>query len=176
MEGSKLDQLKIEREPEEEAGPARWPVLVIIMLVVAIAGYWLFLKPDTAVEVRTVVAREISKQVASTVLNASGYVTARRQATVSSKFTGKVMEVLIEEGMTVEKDQVLARLELEAALPRRESAVRGDRFSQAISTRGDPILVGETSSRKVLTSSSSRNSFRGTSSFSSFRTCSSTAR
>ena len=111
MEGSKLDQLKIEREPEEEAGPARWPVLVIIMLVVAIAGYWLFLKPDTAVEVRTVVAREISKQVASTVLNASGYVTARRQATVSSKFTGKVMEVLIEEGMMVEKDQVLARLD-----------------------------------------------------------------
>jgi len=111
MEASKLDQLKIEREPEAEAGPARWPVLVIIMLVVAIAGYWLFLKPIAAVEVRTVVAREISKQVASTVLNASGYVTARRQATVSSKFTGKVMEVLIEEGMTVEKDQVLARLD-----------------------------------------------------------------
>ncbi len=60
---------------------------------------------------RTAVAREISSQVASTVLNASGYVTARRQATVSSKFTGKVMEVLIEEGMEVEKDQVLARLD-----------------------------------------------------------------
>ena len=44
-------------------------------------------------------------------LNASGYVTASRQATVSSKFTGKVMEVLIEEGMVVEKDQVLARLD-----------------------------------------------------------------
>ena len=46
-----------------------------------------------------------------TVLNASGYVTARRQATVSSKVTGKVMEVLIEEGMKVREGQVLARLD-----------------------------------------------------------------
>jgi RND family efflux transporter MFP subunit len=46
-----------------------------------------------------------------TVLNASGYVTARREATVSSKVTGKVMEVLIEEGVRVDADQVLARLD-----------------------------------------------------------------
>jgi RND family efflux transporter MFP subunit len=45
------------------------------------------------------------------VLNASGYVTARRQATVSSKFTGRVTEILIEEGMQVEEGQVLARLD-----------------------------------------------------------------
>ena len=46
-----------------------------------------------------------------TVLNASGYVTARRQATVSSKVTGKVTEVLVEEGMKVQEGQVLARLD-----------------------------------------------------------------
>jgi RND family efflux transporter MFP subunit len=46
-----------------------------------------------------------------TVLNASGYVTARRQATVSSKVTGKVLEVLIEEGMSVSEGQLLARLD-----------------------------------------------------------------
>jgi RND family efflux transporter MFP subunit len=45
------------------------------------------------------------------VLNASGYVTARREATVSSKVTGKVTEILIEEGVRVEVDQVLARLD-----------------------------------------------------------------
>jgi multidrug efflux pump subunit AcrA (membrane-fusion protein) len=45
------------------------------------------------------------------VLNASGYVTARRSATVSSKVTGKVVEVLVEEGMKVEEGQVLARLD-----------------------------------------------------------------
>jgi RND family efflux transporter MFP subunit len=111
MEASKLDQLKIEREPETEPGPSRWPVVLIIGAVLAALSYWFFFKPEAAIEVRTAVAREISNRVASTVLNASGYVTARRQATVSSKFTGKVMEVLIEEGMLVEKDQVLARLD-----------------------------------------------------------------
>lgn len=110
METSKLDQLKIEREPEVESSPARWPWLVVAIALVAATSWW-FLKPDAAIEVRTAVAREISSQAASTVLNASGYVTARRQATVSSKFTGKIMEVLIEEGMEVEKDQVLARLD-----------------------------------------------------------------
>ena len=111
MESSKLDQLKIEREPEKESRSGFWPVLIIIALLLAAAAYWFFLKPESAIEVRTAVAREISNQAASTVLNASGYVTARRQATVSSKFTGKVIEVLIEEGMEVEKDQVLARLD-----------------------------------------------------------------
>jgi len=47
----------------------------------------------------------------ASVLDSTGYVVARRQANVSSKVTGKVLEVLIEEGMTVEKNQVVARLE-----------------------------------------------------------------
>lgn len=111
METNKLDQLKIEREPEVESGPNRWPLIIIILLLLSAAAYWFFLKPEEAIGVRTAVAREISSEAASTVLNASGYVTARRQATVSSKFTGKVIEVLIEEGMEVEQDQVLARLD-----------------------------------------------------------------
>jgi RND family efflux transporter MFP subunit len=47
----------------------------------------------------------------ASVLNASGYVTARRRATVSSKVTGKVIEVNVEEGMAVREGQVLARLD-----------------------------------------------------------------
>jgi biotin carboxyl carrier protein len=47
----------------------------------------------------------------ATVLNASGYVTARRRATVSSKITGKIVEVNVEEGMAVREGQVLARLD-----------------------------------------------------------------
>jgi RND family efflux transporter MFP subunit len=38
-------------------------------------------------------------------------VVARREATVSSKLTGKVEEILVEEGMRVEKDQIVARLD-----------------------------------------------------------------
>jgi RND family efflux transporter MFP subunit len=49
--------------------------------------------------------------IVASVLDASGYVTARRQATVSAKITGKVAEVLIEEGMQVKEGDVLARLD-----------------------------------------------------------------
>ena len=68
------------------------------------------MKPPGKVVVVSV-ARETSLDGAQTVLNASGYVTARTKATVSSKVTARVREVLIEEGMRVEKGQVVARLD-----------------------------------------------------------------
>jgi RND family efflux transporter MFP subunit len=76
------------------------------------------------------------------VLNASGYVVARREATVSSKVTGKVIEVLIEEGMRVETGQVLARLDdtnlrasLDLAEAQRESLNRAKEETQALLER-----------------------------------------
>lgn len=48
---------------------------------------------------------------AASILDASGYVVARRQATVSAKITGKVAAVLIEEGQRVEAGDVIARLD-----------------------------------------------------------------
>jgi multidrug efflux pump subunit AcrA (membrane-fusion protein) len=56
-------------------------------------------------------ARAAASDENASVLDASGYVTARRQATVSSKVTGKVREVLIEEGQRVAADEVLAYLD-----------------------------------------------------------------
>ena len=83
-----------------------------MLLALALAAVWyVWLRPPAAVEVETLVVRESSNAAGGTVLNASGYVTARLQATVSSKFTAKVTEVLIEEGMSVDKGQVLARLD-----------------------------------------------------------------
>ncbi len=105
-----LDQLRIERNPEKEGSKTRWLWLVALLAAAVLA--WVFwLKSPSPVEVRTALVREIKSQAAATVLNASGYVTARRQATVSSKFTGKVTDVYIEEGMLVDEDQVLARLD-----------------------------------------------------------------
>lgn len=111
MEKPTLEQLRIERRPDRESSAWRWIGFVVLAAVVMVAAYFLWSSQTAVAEVRTTVARELKSQAAGTVLNASGYVTARRQATVSSKFTGKVTEVLIEEGMAVETGQVLARLD-----------------------------------------------------------------
>ncbi|MEZ5312768.1 MAG: efflux RND transporter periplasmic adaptor subunit [Thermoanaerobaculia bacterium] len=86
-----------------------WIAVRVVALGALLA--FLLLRPK-AVPVRTALVSEsaVSSGPAS-VLNASGYVTARRQATVSSKITGKVVEVNIEEGMRVEEGFVLARLD-----------------------------------------------------------------
>jgi RND family efflux transporter MFP subunit len=107
-----LDALRIERQ-ERPAGGSRGAVigLALVCLLAGGALAWRLARPKE-IEVRTVVAREVgSKGAERTVLNASGYVTARRQATVSAKVTGKVTEVLIEEGLRVQAGQVLARLD-----------------------------------------------------------------
>jgi RND family efflux transporter MFP subunit len=107
-----LDDLRIERSKEPESSSRFWPVVIgIIVLVLAVGVIWWVRRPG-AILVRTVLVREASGNgIERTVLNASGYVTARRQATVSSKVTGKVTEVLVEEGMRVKEGQVLARLD-----------------------------------------------------------------
>lgn len=110
MEKPSLDKLRIERKPEDDSSGTGWIVLAVLLVAAAAAGWYFWPREDVAL-VRTAVAREATGPQAGTVLNASGYVTARRQATVSSKVTGKVTEILIEEGMRVEEGQVLARLD-----------------------------------------------------------------
>ena len=56
-------------------------------------------------------------------LNASGYVEPRRKATVDAKITGRVTEVLVDEGMTVQAGQVLARLDDADARARYDSSL-----------------------------------------------------
>src|SRR5512147_153118 len=111
----KLDALRIDRGEEPEApGRGRSLVVGLLVLVVAAGAVWFLARPR-AVPVKTVVVAQNESGGAAAVLNASGYVTARRQATVSSKVTGKVVDVLVEEGMKVEKDQILARLDASQA-------------------------------------------------------------
>ena len=81
------------------------------MLVLALAG-WAMFGRDTAPEVKTAPVVAIGNGGGSaSVLDATGYVVARRMATVSSKITGKVREVLIEEGQSVAAGQVMATLD-----------------------------------------------------------------
>ena len=111
---SLLNQLKIDRsESEEDSRPAWLWWLIGIVLLAAIVGGGLLLTRSKAIAVTVTVAESTATvgSASASMLDASGYVVARRQATVAAKTTGKVTEVLIDEGQRVAKDQVIARLD-----------------------------------------------------------------
>jgi RND family efflux transporter MFP subunit len=106
-----LKELRIDRDTAPRRSRRRWLVVAVVVLLALAAGAWLGRARLAQPTVRTVAARASSTGGAGSVLDASGYVTARRQATVSAKITGKVTEVLIEEGQRVAEGAVLARLD-----------------------------------------------------------------
>jgi RND family efflux transporter MFP subunit len=113
-----LEQLRLNRgaaEADERGGALKWSLGGAALLVVVLGiGAWLLLGRPSGTVVRIAVAQASPSNSAAggaSLLDASGYVVARRQATVSSKITGKVLEVLIEEGQRVAANEVLARLD-----------------------------------------------------------------
>ena len=119
-----LKELRIDRSAPPPA-PARrglWIALAIAaaVLLLALAGWALFGRDDAPrVQTASVVAIGGGNGGSGSVLDATGYVVARRMATVSAKVTGKVREVLIEEGQHVEAGEVMATLDpVDAAVVR----------------------------------------------------------
>jgi len=111
-----LKELRIEKHQRDDhrGGPARWPwivlAVVLLLALVGAAAWWAASHRAIAVQTATAVS-PASDPGAGAVLQATGYVTARRQATVSAQITGTLTAVLIEEGDRVKKGQVLARLD-----------------------------------------------------------------
>ncbi len=109
-----LNELRIDRGASEDTAPSRtrlWIALVAGFLAVAAALFW-YLSRGDSILVGVETARAMPSTSAGTsVLDATGYVTARRQATVSAKITGKVKTLLIEEGQSVTEGEVLATLD-----------------------------------------------------------------
>jgi RND family efflux transporter MFP subunit len=113
-----LASLRIDRSSQGVAGRSRksrglrkfalWAVVVAVL-----AGIFLFLKDffDPPIEVQLTTATLTSPAQANAVLTASGYVVARRKAAVASKGTGTLIFLGVEEGDTVKKGQVIARLD-----------------------------------------------------------------
>lgn len=105
-----LNQLRIERKPGARKRKRKlWPWIVgaLAVLVAALIA-WSSTRPA---EVQAVAARDAADPANASLLDASGFIVARRIATVSSKSTGRVREVMIEEGQRVEAGQVLATLD-----------------------------------------------------------------
>jgi RND family efflux transporter MFP subunit len=111
-----LQQLRIDRSSEPPASSLRWWLALIGALVAVALGValWFVFGRDRAIEVRTSEAIAIgggTGNASASVLDATGYVVARRTATISSKITGRVREVMIEEGQRVAAGEVMATLD-----------------------------------------------------------------
>lgn len=112
-------------------GPPKWVWGVaagLVVLGMAGGAAWWFMAGNKAIAVQTATVRANGQgPAADAVLQATGYVTARRMATVSAQMTGTLTEVLIDEGFKVKKGQVLARLDdsgLRAGLAAAEAQIR----------------------------------------------------
>lgn len=117
-----LQQLRLDstqREAPRVSGRRRGMSILILVVSALKAGTGVFfLLAAEPVEAETAVAMLPSLQAApSPVLQATGYVTARMRATVSSQIPGSLTQVLIEEGEHVETGQVLARLDTQRKRP-----------------------------------------------------------
>jgi RND family efflux transporter MFP subunit len=115
LDNETLGSLRIDRSAISDEGSGKkiflWVAIGVVVMAAIVVGF-LFLGGKT-IEVTTITAQAESTgpSLGNAVLNASGYVVARRMATASSKITGKVLEIYVEEGMEVKKDQVIARLD-----------------------------------------------------------------
>lgn len=147
-----LEALRIEDAPRSSTTAPRilWTGLLILLAALALGTYrWSTRERPEDVQVAVVSERGAGEQ--ASVLNASGYVTARRRATVSSKVTGKVVEVNVEEGMRVLAGQVLARLDdstPRAALSLAEAQV--DSARRAVRENEVRLDQARTTERRIL--------------------------
>jgi RND family efflux transporter MFP subunit len=121
--GPDLSGLKIDERQRRDPGRRRWLWALAIglgaLLLVSAATVFILGAKTPVVEVATV---HVDHGGRSALLNASGYVTPRRRATIAAKITGRVNTIFVEEGMHVQPGQVLATLDDADARARLTSA------------------------------------------------------
>ena len=150
-----LKELRIDRKAAPPATPRRGPWVVLgVLAIVALAGagaWWILRHKPVEVHTAPVAAIAAGGESAS-VLDASGYVVARRMATVSAKITGKVREVFIEEGMRVEQGQVMATLDpVDADAQRALSAAQLEQSRTQVANIQAQLKQAEADARRLHT-------------------------
>ncbi len=138
--GPDLAGLRIDEQDQRgRRRPSAWALTLAAALAAAGTGYWWYGRTPV-VEVATV---RMVPPGRPAVLNASGYVTPRRRATIAAKITGRVTEVFAEEGMRVKTGQVLATLDDSDAKARLRSAEAEQTATAACNkSAADQKLVG----------------------------------
>ncbi|MGD1146476.1 MAG: efflux RND transporter periplasmic adaptor subunit [Thermoanaerobaculaceae bacterium] len=126
-----LSALRIDDRARSNDGGSRfWRVFAVVVggLVIVLGAAFALIGRKPVVEVAS--ARSAGEGASAALLNASGYVTPRRRATVAAKITARVVDVLIDEGVSVIEGQVLARLD-DSDAQRRLVAARTSRDATA---------------------------------------------
>ncbi|MGV8940597.1 MAG: efflux RND transporter periplasmic adaptor subunit [Lysobacter sp.] len=120
-----LKELRIDRsQPPPSSRRGWWIAAAVALVLVLLAFVAAWFGRDSGIKVQTAPVVAIGNGTGSaSVLDATGYVVARRMATVSAKITGKVREVFIEEGQRVEAGEVMATLDPVDAVAQRELAL-----------------------------------------------------
>jgi len=124
-----LEQLRIDRSAETRSAPQPrsaplWVVYALILVIVAGLGSWLVLQPRGTPGIAAGAPADppgaaaasdptatAAAPAGTTALDASGYVVAQRQATVSAKAIGRVVDLRIEDGQRVREGEIVARLD-----------------------------------------------------------------
>jgi RND family efflux transporter MFP subunit len=123
-----LDSLRIAEEKRKNNSSGKrpvWIVLTVFVVVLLAAASFAYFGRKAGVEVA--VARTPTTRAAG-VLNASGYITPRRRATIAAKITGRVTGVFFDEGTRVRQGQLLATLD-DADVRRALESAKADRNS-----------------------------------------------
>lgn len=134
MAPADLSALKIDDHSRHSGGGSkwlRWIAVVLGVLVLSAGAFFALQKKVAAVEVVSAHVAAPGQAQAATLLNASGYVTPRRRATVAAKITARVEQIYAEEGMHVKAGQVLAILDQSDARVRLNSAIADRDSTQA---------------------------------------------
>jgi multidrug efflux pump subunit AcrA (membrane-fusion protein) len=107
-----ISLLRISPEDKEKRPTGKWTVgvLFVVVLVFAAGAVYHFVTNRGPV-ITVAIAEQIANGSEKTILNASGYVTPRRRATISAKITGQITELKVDEGAHVKKGDILARFD-----------------------------------------------------------------
>jgi RND family efflux transporter MFP subunit len=106
-----ISDLKIDERKRRGSGKRwlKWLIVLALLGAAAVAGSRWY--AESRIPVVEVAAAQPATNDPVTLLNASGYVTPRRRATVAAKITGRLETISVEEGMRVEAGQELAKLD-----------------------------------------------------------------
>ncbi len=110
--GVDLSELRIDESARNNTRGKRGrriSLLIALALIIIIVVFFVLRGSTPVVEVAS--ARSVGSAGSATLLNASGYVTPRRRATIAAKITARVLDVMVDEGMSVAKGQILAQLD-----------------------------------------------------------------